>query len=504
MNRRLRIIAIAALAFVSLSATASDTIPAIEHASLWHSVLRHHELNPALKGQSFQTSFSSASATLDVTTLQKPIVQQLGDDSRRWSLAAESFLRLSRRLSVWGYASYGSGRTDNVKWNSSSDFLLMYPYVMADTLGGNVEQEQYTFGGGFSTAIGESWKLGASMSLRAGHEYRKRDPRMRGIVTDMTLSVGATRALGSYEMGLSAMARFYKQTNDVVFMREEGVIPEYHMTGLGADYTRFSGSNRSLHFQGTGFGAALSLTPAADEGFYLSAALSDQPYHQILTDLNALPLTDLYVTTLSGEAGWKHSIGRRRIAFWAAADHEHRQGDELMAGSSSASEYEELGHLTLFRSNLTRIYGAAACTWQNRNILTAIVKAGYIAADARYEQPARRMEINKTFAQGQLQWQRRFGLYALSAKADAMYLMDTHHELQLPVALMNEAVLGLVSYNFDMLSKDAVSAGINLRADRRLGKSGNMGCFAEMDGRWASNLDNDNGLTLALSLGVTF
>ena len=53
-------------------------------------------------------------------------------------------------------------------------------------------------------------------------------------MTDLTLRFGASAPLlASHELGLTGGLRFYKQTNNVAFLREAGVIPEYYMLGLG-------------------------------------------------------------------------------------------------------------------------------------------------------------------------------------------------------------------------------------------------------------------------------
>lgn len=123
-----------------------------------------------------------------------------------------------------------------MKWNSTADFLLLYPYVMADTLGGDLTFERYAFKAGWAS-VWKKMKIGAEARFRAEHEYRTTDPRPRNIVTDLTLRFGASAPLlASHELGLTGGLRFYKQTNNVAFLREAGVIPEYHMLGLGMDY----------------------------------------------------------------------------------------------------------------------------------------------------------------------------------------------------------------------------------------------------------------------------
>ena len=61
-----------------------------------------------------------------------------------------------------------------MKWNSTADFLLLYPYVMADTLGGDPTFERYAFKAGAS--VWKKMKIGAEACFRAEHEYRTTGP----------------------------------------------------------------------------------------------------------------------------------------------------------------------------------------------------------------------------------------------------------------------------------------------------------------------------------------
>lgn len=61
---------------------------------------------------------------------------------------------------------------------------------------------------------------------------------MRGIVTDLTLRLGTAYDFGKYQWAAGLEGNVYKQTNDVDFYRELGVIPEFQMTGLGTEYSR--------------------------------------------------------------------------------------------------------------------------------------------------------------------------------------------------------------------------------------------------------------------------
>ena len=135
---------------------------------------------------------------------------------------------------------YNKKEQINIRWNSTSDYDLLAPYVLADTVGGNTLGERYMFSGGYSTSIGK-WYVGAEMLFRAEQEWRKRDPRMRGIVSDLTVKLGTTyKVTDNYQIGAALSGNIYKQSNDVDLYNEQGGAAQYIMTGLGTYYKRFS------------------------------------------------------------------------------------------------------------------------------------------------------------------------------------------------------------------------------------------------------------------------
>lgn len=270
-----------------------DTISLAEHADAYLDALKPVDGNPALEVRRYATSLSRIAATAENHRAVRPFFHQLGQGQKTLLFTADSHLRLSANTAVWGLAEYAAGERRRVKWNSTADFLLLYPYVMADTLGGDLTFERYAFKAGWASAW-KKIKIGAEARFRAEHEYRTTDPRPRNIVTDLTLLFGASAPLlASHELGLTGGLRFYKQTNNVAFLREAGVIPEYHMLGLGMDYKRFSGNNASAYYKATGCEVGIDLVPTGKSGLMLSTQYAYTPYHRILPNLNALRVAGL-------------------------------------------------------------------------------------------------------------------------------------------------------------------------------------------------------------------
>ena len=105
---------------------------------------------------------------------------------------------------------------------------------------------------------------------------------MRAIVTDLTLRGGVAYETGTYLLGAAAEANIYKQTDNVTFYRETGVIPEFQMTGLGAIYVRFSGEVNNLYFNGGGAQLYLNVQPRNGQGLFTNITIGEHRYERQL------------------------------------------------------------------------------------------------------------------------------------------------------------------------------------------------------------------------------
>ena len=253
------IFVIVTIKMVSLGANVDSAL--VEHTTLGQLPRLESLRNPALHGLYYRTSFSALSLGLDLQRQSQAFVPEKGTGYTLPYLKVNTYHHLNEKSAVWGEASYTTGKQHAVRWNSTSDYDLLQPYVLADTVGGDTRRERYAIAGGYALRLNR-WALGVEMRGRAEQEYRRRDPRMRGVVTDLTLRLGAGYELGRYRLAATFEGNIYRQTNSVAFYREESVIPEYQMTGLGTEYSRFSGDKRSLYHDGGGVAVMLHASHA--------------------------------------------------------------------------------------------------------------------------------------------------------------------------------------------------------------------------------------------------
>lgn len=149
-----------------------------------------YESSPAAMLYRYPVSYSTLRLQGDLRSESRPILQPEGDGVLVGTFRADSYLRLDEQSVVTAGASYERGRTDNVRWNSTADYRLLRPFVLADSVGGDLSTEEYAFRGAYVRRDGRI-NYGIGINYRARHEFRQIDPRPHNIVNDLTGTIGA-------------------------------------------------------------------------------------------------------------------------------------------------------------------------------------------------------------------------------------------------------------------------------------------------------------------------
>ena len=488
---------------VELVTVASNADTAlVEHTSLRQQPLVEAMRNPALHGQGYQTSFSQLALGIDVQHQSQAFVTEKGDGYGLPYLRVSTYHALNGHNTVWGEASYMTGKQHNVKWNSTSDYDLLQPYILADTLGGDTRRERYSISGGYAADI-DRWLLGVEMLVRAEQEYRGHDPRMRGIVTDLTMRFGVGYDLGPYRLGAAIEGNIYKQTNSVAFYREEGVIPEYQMTGLGTEYSRFSGDKRSLYYDGGGMAVMLHASPIHHRsGPYADVMLDEHRYHRKLAEYNSMPLTDLYNDHAGATIGWKREQGyNNTLALYGHCDYTRRTGNEHIGGTSDARYFPVIACLTMYKSHILETYAGALYGRGNWHIN---MTAGYREVSEDYVYPHRQMETAHVY--GKLQGQCFFkpaSKWQLTLNAHAAYAANTGDKLQMPFANMDAVFSRLIQSKHRFATANYTDFGSEMRADYAL-KQSRYGLFAMVGAGMVLCSVGEQQTAFHTSIGITF
>ncbi|WP_316840656.1 DUF6850 family outer membrane beta-barrel protein [Pedobacter gandavensis] len=350
--------------------------------------------NPAMKYHSRNYALTEFNLGYNENKQGRYQLQQ-GDGGQRFGFDTKAFLKHKDKDALWGSAGYSNGKRKNVMWNESSDYAIVAPYVMADTVGGDLSYEEYSFSGGYGIQLGKTM-LGISGKYRALLEYRDIDPRPKNVVSDLEFEFGAARALNQkYQLSFGLSARKYTQENLVKFYSLVGAPLVYHMTGLGTDNKLIAGNKTNTYYNGGGYGLQLQLAPKDKIGLFTNLEYRNFSFEKTILDLQALPVSELKSKLWKGELAYLLGDQERQYGLKLAASNEQRSGIEAKFDNRGQDNYvlisknkNYLNQQSDFR--LTGIYNVQnqkALSWQ------VLADIGYSADKTEYVDPARSMDF---------------------------------------------------------------------------------------------------------------
>jgi len=475
-----------------------------EHMSMWNTTREMQIHNPAIRKAAFKHSYSEIFLSEDYRHQSRAFVLQKGTGFSLPGVKVDTYLTLSEKSSVWGSASYITGKQYDITWNSTSDYDMLAPYILADTIGGDTEREKYSFSGGYATEMGR-WTLGGELTFRAEHEYRDIDPRMRAVVTEMTIKAGAATTWLGYTWNACVEGNIYNQTNDVDFYNELGVIPELQMTGLGDVYNRFSDDKRDIYYKGGGIDLHAGTTHEGENGPYAQIMLGKRKYKRSLADLNSLPLTNLIYDNMKGQAGWKKKDGKRKTAIQGCLSLSEVSGDEYIAGTSSTRYFPTIGKLTMYKRHLldaciSGLYGRK----HRRTDWTATAKAGYRSIKERNIFPERKMENKNIYGciDGQF-FVKASDKMMITLTLGGSHSANIDSRIVMPYANMDNKTVEMIHNTFRFRKANYTDIHAGARADYATAIS-KIGLFAEIKGGETFCSEEERQTDFHFAFGLTF
>lgn len=391
---------------------------------------------------------------------------QQGSGSRHWAFDADSYMKY-KGSTLWGAASYRNGKDLSVRWNETSELPLVYPYVMADSIGGDIKKEIYSFSGGYASSRGPlGW--GGALGYTAGLYYRAVDPRPRNVTGNLRFSLGGTYRFGGCTAGLMLGYAKYKQTNEVDFYSELGSRRLLHLTGPVSDYGRFAGDAADTYYNGNTFTLGLNLATA--RGLMFSAEAVRYTLTNVLSSLNNLPMARAVHSQLRAEAAW---VGRGGMGAVARLLVSRRKGTENVFGDASAAVFPKIAERDNYFENRVEASLRGMASWRLSSVaLTLEPAAGYSHRNQIYRDPRSRDMVNSLWGSADVRASVRTGRVLLTANASAAYCGNVGHNLLLATARDElQPLSALVAARHAVLASDSWTAAAGLRADVALGKA---------------------------------
>lgn len=351
--------------------------------------------NPAINQWRYRTSVTTVGVGFEKTDKSDATDIRLGKGGYDIKAGAETYTRY-KSFTLWGRAQYSNGKIRDIKWNETADAELLYPYLLADSVGGDMNNEVYRFEGGYSDHKGRlAW--GGKMSYTALLQYRTVDPRPRNVSGTLDISAGiAGRVWRDYMVGGALYFRKYKQTNEVMFKSEMGVDKIYHLTGMGNHYTRWAGTGLSTYYDGYSYGVSADVYPQSGTGPYMNAKMSRFTFTNIISDLNKLPMAHLWHNQLDLSAGWLSTAGKDNWGVGAEMTLYRRHGIENIFGDAASSVYPLIGSNAMYADNYITlsVCGGWVHKYGNRGSLGITLKPEWMHDTEAYIEPYSYKVIN--------------------------------------------------------------------------------------------------------------
>ena len=490
------------------SAKADDNVVErqLEHRSDTRSWFPEVYRNPAMQWNRYRYSLNRLASTYTDSRATLPQQLEHGDKTTAVVGDIDAFLR-KKHVSLWGTAHYANGKTRHIRYNETTDFDLLYPYVMADTVGGGVSRkETYDFTGGFAHHK-DRWTIGVEGRYTARLEYRTVDPRPKNLTGDLQVKAGMGWSglfSGTYEGGLSAGVRRYKQTNALAFYNETSQPAVYHLTGLGMDYYRFRGSYTSTYYKGLGWNATMELRPAAPRnGVYASLNYSFLAVEKIISDLNELPLTKLELRHQGFELGY---LRKGQTCTWGvrmAETYDERRGMENIFGSAQDNIYPQIASGRQYRERRWNLSGALLC--QYRPSGTAVydlsLSQHYRHIRESHVDPWREMSSSAQISTFSLKgmWQMKRWLLQTAARLD--YAWNSRCSTTLNGSV-NERMMAPVRHRCAFYGNNRQEAALRAEADYAVNR--HYSVFVAAEWNHARYMKTEHNNLLRLSLGMEF
>jgi hypothetical protein len=308
--------------------------------------------NPAVHYHFLPQSYAQIQADYSYQKSPQSICVQEGKGERKVEVSADAFRQLTSNTRIWGQVDYQNTRTYEVQGCENLDYHLVYPYVLSDSLGGDLLSETYRFNAGYARQI-NAFTLGITLGYRAISAYRDYDPRPRNKVGHLRASIGVTYPLNAkYLLGIMVGGERYKQSQTLKYYDPLKFQRLFHNQGLGVEYTRFAGNRPNNNIQGNRYHFEFSLYPQTLTGWGAALGYHLSCFEKMLTGYNDVPINNIQENLYTAYLYYQRGNKTTRWAIKATAKHKKRNGDQNIFGSEATHTYEKISS----RSNYKHRY----------------------------------------------------------------------------------------------------------------------------------------------------
>lgn len=117
-----------------------------------------------------------------------------------------------------GKARFSTGRDYNVGWSTQRNAQLYWPYIVADSTGGNPAYELYNLMGAYSMQL-KKVNIGVMGEYKGEFAFKQNDPRLENVSSWLNLRAGAAYLWKGYQLAAYSGFSYHQQNVDVKHFR---------------------------------------------------------------------------------------------------------------------------------------------------------------------------------------------------------------------------------------------------------------------------------------------
>ena len=382
--------------------------------------LLNHKLNnyydaPALKKLNTPVTYTDMNINYAQENSDK-FIWQKGSGFNNFTININSFLEKKNNLNLWGGFIYNNISKKDINFNETLDYDYLYPYIMADTVGGDLRDEHYAIVGGLSKAYHKT-TIGLESSFVGKQSVRNRDPRTQNISANFNLTLSLSQQLNpKYNVAVALLGERYFQKSKVEFNSELGRPNIVHETGFGNYNRLLAGTRDNAEYLGYNYGASLHFVPTKQLGWFALAKYTGTSIDKRIKDLTQV-MNEAYKNIFQVRVGHKLAVNSNsKVEIGANYINNKLKGVEGKFHIEQ-SLMTELGKENLYNSSKKDMGGYVSFQQTKDNTdWFATLGATYIEQEETYKAPSSREYIEYLNISGELGWNQRFQKNILNIK----------------------------------------------------------------------------------------
>jgi|GEM_PF-906935 len=428
--------------------------------------------------------------------------QQLGKGTKGLRVSAESYVKNTSTSTLWGKASYTNEKKRAVNFNETNDYAVVYPYVMLDSIGGDLPTETYQFSGGFNKQLA-AFNYGITGSFKGVQAYRSRDPRPKNISSDVALGFAISKTLNSTHLiAFDIDGCKYGQNNQLSFANPLGTPPIYQDAGLGGYNQLLARTIGKAIYDGLSWSARLSISPFHKKGFSGFVSYKRFALDKTIENANA-PIGSLTDQQLYAVFGYINQGNHNDLVIKATLQHNKREGIEAIFERGTTISYLKISEINSFNHQQTTLTLQSTYGKKKDNFDWYIgANLGYQDSQTQYTASFRAMNFRRLQAEGYFVLVKPINKSLFNAQLNLAHQHPFQSYSSFAMVDSQSGIYSMLQQNYAYLSSSVTTLSVQLKGSTPL--SNKLGGFIELFGVYSAYQHPFNGYQGAVTCGIIF